>query len=132
MNVMLIELDDNMNIAAVQQLFNTVFPFLRIEFFEEDVKKDDGIIKRRHIRNSSRVLGEFRPKHNGHGNISIKPDMTVASLEDNFSTTYTLYTQVFRRSGNVWLETTITDGWSLEEQNRQGEMITSQMGGVTK
>jgi hypothetical protein len=33
--------------------------------------------------------------------------------------------QVFRKSGKVWLETTVTDGWTLEEQNLQGEALSN-------
>lgn len=51
----------------------------------------------------------------------ITPDMTVTDLEQSFNTIYGLGVQVFRKSGKIWLETTVTDGWTLEEQNRQGE-----------
>jgi hypothetical protein len=32
--------------------------------------------------------------------------------------------QVLRKSGKAWLEATITDGWTLEEQNIQGEDLS--------
>ena len=50
--------------------------------------------------------------------------MTVTDLEQNFSDVYGLSIQVFRKSGDVWLETTITDGWTLEKQNEQGKMLS--------
>jgi hypothetical protein len=53
--------------------------------------------------------------------------MKVTDLEKEFNSLYKLQTQVFRKSGNIWLEATITDGWTLEEQNNQGEIITSQL-----
>ena len=49
--------------------------------------------------------------------------MTVNELEQRFSDVYGLGVQVFRKSGNVWLETTVTDGWTLEQQNKQGESL---------
>jgi len=58
------------------------------------------------------------------GTITIAPGMTVNELEQNFKDVYGLSVQVFRKSGKVWLETTVTDGWSLEEQNRQGEDLS--------
>jgi hypothetical protein len=54
--------------------------------------------------------------------------MTVSELEKSFTEIYGLYTQVFRKSGNIWLVTTITDNWTLNEQNQQGEIITKQLG----
>ena len=35
--------------------------------------------------------------------------------------TFGLSAQVFRLSGDVWLETTSTDNWTLEEQNSTGQ-----------
>jgi hypothetical protein len=32
--------------------------------------------------------------------------------------------QVYRKSGKIWLETTVTDSWTLEEQNKQGESLS--------
>jgi hypothetical protein len=53
--------------------------------------------------------------------------MKVIELEAMFTNYYALKTQVFRKSGKIWLETTVTDAWTLEEQNSQGETITAQM-----
>ncbi|MFY8003208.1 MAG: hypothetical protein ACOVNR_00125 [Chitinophagaceae bacterium] len=125
---MLVELDDTMRLNIVQQLFNDMFPFLKIEFFEQDVKVNGNVAARRHISNTNRKLGEFRHRHSNNSNVGFRPEMTVNELEKSFAHLYHLQTQVFRKSGKIWLETTITDGWSLDEQNRQGEIITAQMG----
>lgn len=45
--------------------------------------------------------------------------MTVSELEQHFADVYGLSVQVFRKSGEVWLETTTTDNWSLEKQNQE-------------
>ncbi len=47
-------------------------------------------------------------------------DMSVSELEQLFLTKYGLNAQVFRRSGNLWLQTSATDHWTLAEQNRKG------------
>lgn len=115
-----------MNIAAVQQLFNELFPFLKIEFFERENKAIPGSLRKR-IHNTSKKLADFIIAQDAAQELSIHPEMTVTELEKAFTKVYKLHTQVFRKSGNIWLETTITDGWTLEEQNNQGEMITAQM-----
>jgi hypothetical protein len=56
--------------------------------------------------------------------------MSVKQLEKNFSEKCLLNVQVQRRSGNVWLETTITDNWSLEHQNDHGREITLNINNV--
>lgn len=115
-----------MNFAAVQQLFNELFPFLKIEFFEKESKAISGSFKKR-VHNTTKRLADFIITKDAVQEISIHPEMTVTELEKEFAKVYKLHTQVFRKSGNIWLETTITDGWTLEEQNSQGEMITAQM-----
>jgi len=50
--------------------------------------------------------------------------MKVSELEKIFLEDYGLNVQVFRNSGRVWLETTMTDDWTLAEQNRQGEELS--------
>jgi hypothetical protein len=34
--------------------------------------------------------------------------------------------QVFRKSGNVWLETSATDAWSLKQQNQEGMDLSTE------
>jgi hypothetical protein len=40
---------------------------------------------------------------------------------------YGLSVQVFRKSGNVWLETSATDNWTLRQQNNEGAELSTQM-----
>ena len=50
--------------------------------------------------------------------------MTVTDFENALMDQFGLSAQVFRRSGNIWLETTITDYWTLKQQNEHGREIT--------
>jgi hypothetical protein len=50
--------------------------------------------------------------------------MTVTDFENALMDQFGLSAQVFRRSGNLWLETTITDYWTLKQQNEHGREIT--------
>ena len=47
-----------------------------------------------------------------------------ASELEKFAKEFDLFIQVFRRSGNLWLETTATDNWSLHHQNEQGRELS--------
>lgn len=119
-----IVLEDSMNLPAVYEAFNKLFPFLKIEFFE---KRNTGAILRRFSNEAKRTLKEFKYAHANGRKLVISPDTTVQELDKMFTETYALQLQVFRKSGNIWLETTVTDNWTLEEQNEQGEVITAQM-----
>ena len=119
---MKITINDHRKISAIQEEFNTEFPYLKIEFFTKP-SKQGGSSLRKLIKHASKTLGECRTIHN-KGHITITPKMTVVDLEQRFGDVYGLGVQVFRKSGKIWLETTVTDGWTLEEQNSQGESLS--------
>lgn len=122
---MKITINDNRKIFAIQEEFSKQFPYLKLEFFSKP-HKPGGENSRKHIKSNSKTLGECRTIHNS-GEITITPHMTVNELEQRFADVYGLGVQVFRKSINVWLETTLTDGWTLEEQNKQGESLNEEI-----
>jgi hypothetical protein len=119
---MKILINDRRKIHAIQEDFNQQFPYLKLEFFSKPHSIGGGSPKKI-MKAPSKTLGECRTIHDS-GTITITPQMTVADLEQNFKDVYGLSVQVFRKSGKVWLETTVTDSWTLEEQNRQGESLS--------
>lgn len=119
---MKIVIEDSRRIQDLQMEFNKVFPYLKIEFFTKS-HKPGGPSAKNLIVNKNKTLGDCRKLHNS-GSITITPEMAVVDLEQNFNQIYGLSVQVFRRSGEVWLETTVTDSWTLGEQNYQGEMLS--------
>lgn len=119
---MKVTINDHRKIFAIQEDFNQLFPYLKLEFFSKP-HTNGGATSIKFIKHNSKTLGECRTLHNS-GEITIVPDMTVAELEQNFGSVYGLGVQVFRKSGKTWLETTVTDKWTLEEQNKQGEELS--------
>ena len=75
------------------------------------------------MKASTLSLGECRAIRR-EGIITISPEMTVDELERGFDELYGLSVQVFRKSGKVWLETSVTDAWTLAKQNAQGEELS--------
>lgn len=111
-------ISDDKKIRDIQQEFQQLFPYLQIQFYKgkhEEGKPSPAEEQLEHTLS----IGEVRNVHD-EGELVIKPDMTVADLEDQFWNKYGLNVQVFRRSGNLWLQTTKTDNWTLAEQNRKG------------
>ena len=119
---MKIMINDHRKIFTIQKDFNDMFPYLKIGFFSKPHKAGGGSSKKT-MKQPSKTLGQCRVIHN-KGTLTITPHMTVADLEQNFNDVYGLSIQVFRRSGNVWLETTATDNWTLEDQNLQGKELS--------
>ncbi|MFM9911436.1 MAG: hypothetical protein ACKVOW_19050 [Chitinophagaceae bacterium] len=111
-------------IGELQQEFANQFPFLKIEF----------------LRYSQPGSGKYRPATNlpstlrvGYcqgkiveGEMTLTEDTRVSELENNFRKDFFLNVQVFRKSGGVWLQTTMTDKWTLKQQNEHGKEIASE------
>ena len=119
---MKIIINDHRKVFAIQEEFNTAFPYLKLEFFSKP-SKAGGTSTKKLVNHGNKTLGECRNIHN-KGTVTITPTMTVVDLEERFNDVYGLGIQLFRKSGKVWLETTVTDGWTLEEQNHQGESLS--------
>jgi hypothetical protein len=56
--------------------------------------------------------------------VIITPGMTVMQMEALIHDKLGIGIQVYRKSGKVWLETSVTDSWTLQEQNDQGKELS--------
>lgn len=119
---MQIDINDHRKIHAIQEEFNKKYPWLKLEFISKPHKLG-GPSPKTQIVSASKTLGECRTVHDS-GMITITPMMTVGELEQAFRDVYGLSIQVFRKSGRTWLETTVTDYWTLENQNEQGRILS--------
>lgn len=119
MNILI---NDHRKIFAIQKEFSKAFPYLKLEFFSKPHKVGAPSSKKI-MKMPNKTIGQCRVIHN-KGTLTILPSMTVADLEQAFSDVYGLSVQVFRKSGKVWLETTVTDNWTLEEQNKEGKALS--------
>ena len=113
------KIQDSKTLKFIQREFNDKFPSLRLEFYSEPHKEGEISSKRQPI-NHEKTVGEVRSIHS-EGELSIHPNQKISTLEANFEQNYGLHVQVFRRSGNLWLQTGRTDSWTLAEANRKGE-----------
>ena len=114
-------IDGKQTTATLQKEFNKNFPFLKIEFFREPCIKGKGNSKDKMIM-TNEVISRLQRKKQ-FGKISFTNQTMVRELEENFLDKFGICMQVFRKSGNVWLETTSTDDWTLEQQNEEGKSI---------
>ena len=120
---MLLSITPVRTISEVQKEFNDLFPFLKIEFFNHRANSRNDFSAKKIIP-SNRKIGDIQLAVSD-GDIEVNPDMKVAELENQFDKQFGLGVQVFRRSGNLWLETTMTDNWTLRQQNNHGKEITT-------
>ncbi|HEV8504141.1 MAG TPA: hypothetical protein VGQ53_02035 [Chitinophagaceae bacterium] len=120
---MYLRIAPNRLISDLQKDFNNVFPFLKIEFFQNRNQQLPAFTFQQILPHNRRIVeGQSAVTD---GDIEISSDMKVKDLEKIFKDQFSLAAQVFRRSGNLWLETTMTDDWTLEQQNEHGREIST-------
>ncbi len=120
-------INDTIKIADLQQAFTSMFPFLKLELYRRGGLSGNKVAEiKQPILAKDKTLAEVVEVIKNE-QVEVKPNMTVSELEARLKDIFGISLQVFRRSGNVWLLTSFTDSWTLEEQNQQGELITQQV-----
>ncbi len=109
---------DDISLRQVKLEFQDKFPWLKLEFYRSSHESGKASSEDDHL-DDDKTIGEVR-KVQTEGELSIHGNLKVASLEEEFRDSYGLNVQVFRRSGEIWLQTTSTDDWTLTEQNDKG------------
>lgn len=109
-------------ISEIQQEFNSLYPFLKIELFagEHGYRQPSPLQGKLPRQLSLKLIASNMPI----GDIELSDAMRVFELEEIFKERYGINLQVFRKSGNLWLETTVTDSWTLKQQNEYGRELT--------
>jgi hypothetical protein len=115
---MVIPLTSETAVHTVQLKFSSRYPFLRLEF---------STLKSSGLPGASNEINSFtKLKSAGlsrEGELEIEDNMTVKQLEKAFEQEFGLSVHVSRRSGLLWLHTSLTNNWTLEKQNEQGREI---------
>ncbi|MFO0355873.1 MAG: hypothetical protein ACK50A_02890 [Sphingobacteriaceae bacterium] len=111
---------DNLTISDIQKEFETTFQYLKLMFFKKPHSTAEGSAKK-DLLNGSLKLTNIRHKN---GKISFDENITVSELEELFKDHFGLNVQVFRKSGSSWIETTVTNSWTLKKQNDQGKELS--------
>src|SRR4030095_3646432 len=110
------------SIGELKEEFNRMFPFLRLEIFKTEHAGSYHKTKREPLASSMLLSSLLTEKSDD--SIEIIPEMKVKDLERSLQDKFGVQVEVFRRSGNSWLQTTMTDDWTLEKQNEHGREIT--------
>lgn len=109
-------------VQEVQHTFQEVYPYLKIEFYFPFQAKATSYRKEEQL--SGNTVLERYMRYRTAAVIDISAHRTVAELEDDFAHLVGLRVQVFRKSGNLWIITSLTDDWSLGKQNNEGESFS--------
>ncbi len=108
-------------IIQFQTDFTGKYPFLKLEVLKNDLFESQ--LKITYQNNSRPTLN--KNVFNYSTKINLGTERTVAEVGADFNNLFDLPIQILRKSGNVWVETSLTEDWTLEHQNRQGEQISA-------
>ena len=111
-------ISNNRKLKEIQTDFRRLFPNLKIEFYSDhhDVGEGSSFGSR---LDPEATIGQVR-KEGSEGDLRIHSKMKVSTFEGRIYQRFGLNVQVFRKSGNLWMQTTSTDHWTLAQQNRKG------------
>lgn len=121
MEINIIEDDVLINI---KKAFQEYYPYLTLRFYKNPHEEMGASFESERIP-LDKPIEEVTMFHTA-GRIDVNPDRTVAAVEHDFFSILGLCVQIFRKSGNLWLETTKTDHWTLKQQNEAGKESCSQ------
>lgn len=102
-------------IEEVQAEFNIAYPGLKINF-----------VKRKHDVNEASPKDSIYAEnltlrqiqaHIMDGYVSLEPSKKVQDLEKEMESRFNLHVQIYRRYKDKWIQTSITDDWTLHTQN---------------
>ena len=110
-------------VSDIQDDFNREFAFLKLQFFNKRALSHSDYSASQ-IAQGNRKIGDIQLTKT-EGNISIDGKMKLIDLEMRLRDDFSLAVQVFRKSGNLWLETTMTDSWTLNQQNKHGKELST-------
>lgn len=114
---MVLQISQNRTLKETQDEFNSAYPYLRIEFY----RNTEPGFARRHLNS---IMPMTAAGLRQGGDLEINDLMTVGQLENAFREKFGLNVQVSRRSGTLWLETTMTNNWTLKQQNDHGRELS--------
>ena len=106
----------NRTVGELQVAFSDIYAYLKLELFENSRgtwKKLSSGTPLKPLKNSNIPEFEFS-------------DSTIVSeFESSFLRAFGIYVQVSRKSWNIWMEPTITDKWTLKQQNDIGRELST-------
>src|SRR6476620_243059 len=109
---MMLQIETGKQVKQIQAAFNTCYPYLKIEMLRRHGSKAEAMKENAFITKVPAT------------SISMGDQQTVARLKQEFLEKAELKVKVYRRFCNVWIETTLTNDWTLEQQNTEGKLLS--------
>jgi hypothetical protein len=120
---MKLTIKEGMYIRDIQQAFSEIYPFLKIEFFRHKHGMQQLSPKKEKLDSYTTI--QLSNNYTGPCSLDVSKDITVGEFEKDCWEKTGVAVQVFRKSRNLWIETSLTDNWTLEKQNELAASFTN-------
>jgi hypothetical protein len=117
------KINKSSTIQDVFEQFSMLFPYLKLEFYRKGHQANEGSSIEDQISHQTK-LSQMSPDVTD-SDFNIDGDMTVSDFEKYVKDKFQMNVQVFRKSSDLWLQTTATDHWTLNKQNGKGQRSTA-------
>ena len=115
------KIQDNRQLKDLQADFKKEFPYLKIEFFREPHQHGIDSDENEKLDVNLRV-GDIRSVKTS-GEMPLDGNLTTSLFETSIADNFGLNVQVYRKEHGKWLQTWVTDIWTLEEQNNRSKVM---------
>lgn len=114
-----LKIESTISLLDIRNAIKEKYPYLDIAFFSE-----------KHNTGGANASAEKLPYYLTVGSatrnetdaiLEVHSGMKVQEIESAFETTFGLHAQILRKSGEIYLQTTTTDGLTLAELNQKAE-----------
>ena len=119
---MLLLIDDNLTISAVQDKFSDSYPGLKLMFYKKE-PRDREHVAAEFISDDHARIGALRKDHHS-GELQIFSWLTVREVEKVFRKDFGLHVRIFRNELNQWIPVTHTNKYSLRKQQEFSQNAT--------
>ena len=110
-------------VREVEKVFTETYPYLRIEFHRNGPRWLRSVQSGIEAEDWERLARELLKDE-----IRLTDEMTVGELEGRLKEVLGVPAVIVRRSGNFWIETSMTRNWTLKEQNEHGRELGGRIG----
>ncbi len=112
-------IESSMSLRDIRGVFNTTYPYLKLEFFDFKAGSEVKFSRENIVTKLNITLSQLG-NDQAQSFIRVNRSNKTGDLEKIFREKFGVHVQVFRKTGAAWIETTQTDDWTLDEQNKAG------------
>ena len=117
-----LKIDESKSVGDFRKEFSATFPFLKIELFRKMANQAEKTGTK-----DMTILPANQPIGKDAEAIHIGGDTTVTALKSLFLEKLGITIHIYRKSGTMWIETSLTDDWTLERQNDEAEQMNQNL-----